>query len=99
MRVYLREDRSTFELIVCLKVRTNKRILLAYRKITHPTIEVRGGHDVVTCARDGADGHELGRLATGSCHCRGTTFECRNALFEDVLRVCNSNCRNYDRSA
>ena len=55
--------------------------------MAYSTKEKGSGDYVVTRARDGADGHELCRLATRGCHGRYAAFECGNALFKDVLGV------------
>ena len=34
------------------------------QRTAYSAIEIGGGDDIVTHARDGADGHKLGRLAT-----------------------------------
>lgn len=55
------------------------------RQIAYSAVEIGCGDDVITCACDGADGHELCCLATRGRHGRHTSFECGNALFKDVL--------------
>ena len=73
--------------VIRIKYRVNK-LFERRRRIAYSTIEIGRGDDVVTCARDGADGHKLCGLATGGRHGSRAAFECGNALFKDALEEC-----------
>ena len=53
--------------------------------LTYSAIQVRARDDVISCASDGGDGHELRGVTTRSGQGTDSAFQRSHTLLEDIL--------------